>query len=53
VRAFKAIGSVSLLLGLVLMAAAVSLELAESVMARKEILEEIADLDEETRQLAC
>jgi len=53
IRAFKALGSVCLLFGLLLMAAAVSLEWIESVMARKESGEEIADLDEEARQLAC
>ena len=44
-------GTTGLGAGLFLMAVAVFLELVESVMARKELLDEIADLDEEARQL--
>ena len=47
IRAFKAVGTFGLAAGLLLIAAAVTLELVESYMARKEIWHEIADLDEE------
>jgi hypothetical protein len=47
---FKAIGSMSLLLGLLLIGSAVALELWESVLSRHEIGEEIADLDEPVKR---
>jgi hypothetical protein len=49
VRAFKAIGTIGLYVGLLLMSAAVTLELVESIMAREEIGDEVADLDDEAR----
>lgn len=52
VRTIRTVGTLGLFLGLLLMTAAVALELVESIMARKEIGEEVADLDEEARQLA-
>ena len=52
VRSIKAVGSVGLFVGLLLTAVAVAIELAESVMAREEISDEVADLDEEVRQLS-
>lgn len=53
IRAIKAVGSFGLFLGLLLIAAAVTLELVESWMSRKEIGHEVADLDEEARGLTC
>ncbi len=50
VRTIKAVGTVGLLVGLLLMAAAVTLELVESILARQEIWDEICDLDEEVRR---
>lgn len=50
VRAIKYVGTLGLLFGLLLMAAAVLLELIESIRARREIYEEVADLDEEAKQ---
>jgi|GEM_PF-2574421 len=52
VRAIKTVGSVGLLVGLLLIGAAVLLELIESVLARHEIADEIADLDDEAKRLA-
>ena len=52
VQWIRAMGTIGLGAGLVLMAVAVSLELVESVMARDELEVEIADLDEEARQLS-
>ncbi|WP_435018072.1 DUF2721 domain-containing protein [Tundrisphaera sp. TA3] len=52
VRAFKAVGTAGLALGLLLVAAAVTLELAESIMARKEILDEISDLDDDAKMVS-
>ncbi len=46
VRALKAVGSIGLFIGLVLMAAAVVLQITESVLARHEIGEEAGDLDD-------
>ncbi|HEX4607740.1 MAG TPA: DUF2721 domain-containing protein [Urbifossiella sp.] len=46
VVAFKAVGSVGLLIGLLLIGAGVALELWESVLARHEIRDELADLDD-------
>lgn len=51
IRTFKTVGTTGLAVGLLLIAVAVSLELAESIMARREILEEISDLDDEARSL--
>ena len=42
-----------LMVGLLLIGVAVFLNLMESIMARKEIGDEIADLDDEARQVAC
>jgi hypothetical protein len=50
VRAIKAVGTTGLFLGLLLIAAAVSLELIESFLARHEIEEEVADLDDEAKR---
>ncbi len=50
VRLFKGAGTLSLLLGLVLIGVAVFLELLESVMARGELYEEVADLDAPARR---
>jgi hypothetical protein len=50
VRALKTLGTVSLFAGLFLVGAAVSLELRETVLTRREIEEEIADLDDEAKQ---
>jgi hypothetical protein len=49
VEEFKAAGTIGLMSGLLLIGIAVSLVLLESVQARKEISDEIADLDEEAR----
>ena len=51
VRAIRAVGTFGLMAGLLLIAVAVFLELVESIVARKEIGDEIADLDDEARQL--
>lgn len=48
--AFKAIGSAGLLIGLILIGAAVTLELWESVLTRHEISSEVADLDHEAKK---
>lgn len=50
IRAYKAVGTTGLASGLVLMAIAVGFELSESILARKEILDEISDLDDEAKQ---
>ncbi len=50
VRAIKVVGTAGLLAGLLLMAAAVALELVESIMTRKELWYEIADLDDKVRE---
>jgi len=47
------VGTLGLFVGLMLNGAAVALELVESFMGRKEIGDEIADLDEEARQVTC
>ena len=52
VRPIKYVGTIGLGLGLVLNAAAVGLELAESIMARTEIWDEISDLDDEVRRIS-
>jgi uncharacterized membrane protein required for colicin V production len=49
VQAIKSVGTTGLFFGLLLIAAAVSLELIESVLARHEIEEEVADLDDEAK----
>ncbi len=49
VRPIKAVGTIGLLFGLLLIGAAVTLELVESILTRKEIWYEICDLDEETK----
>jgi hypothetical protein len=51
--AFKTAGTFSLMAGLLLIAVAVFLNLMESIMARQEIGDEIADLDDDARQLPC
>jgi len=48
-RAYKVIGTVGLFSGLVLIAAAVALGLVEIVLARHELGDEIADLDDHVR----
>jgi FtsH-binding integral membrane protein len=48
-RVIKTVGMTGLFLGLLLMAAAVSLDLIERFLARHEIEEEVADLDDEVR----
>ena len=50
VEELKTAGTIGLMAGLLLIGVAVSLVLFESIQARKEISEEIADLDEEARQ---
>ena len=50
VRTIKAVGTFGLAAGLLLIAAAVTLELVENFMARTEIWDEISDLDEEARR---
>ncbi len=50
---FKAGGTFGLMAGLLLIGVSVFLNLVESIMARTEIGDEIADLDEEARQVAC
>ena len=52
VRAIKAVGTAGLGAGILLIAAAVTLELIESYKARAEIWHEIRDLDEETTRWA-
>jgi hypothetical protein len=52
VVAFKAVGSIGLLAGLLLIGGGVTLELWESVLARHEIGEEVADLDEPAKKHA-
>lgn len=49
-RLNKIVGTASLLLGLLLMAVAVGLELLETIGARREINNEVADLDDAARQ---
>ncbi len=51
--AFRAGGTFGLMLGLLLIGIAVFMNLMESILARSEIGDEIADLDEEARQVAC
>ncbi len=46
-------GTFALFAGLVLIGVAVAIDLWESLLARKEIEYEIADLDDEARQLTC
>jgi hypothetical protein len=46
------VGTIALLAGLLLIGVAVAIDLAESILARKEIDYEIADLDDEARQIA-
>ena len=53
VVAFRTAGTGGLMGGLLLILIAVMLNLMESVMARTEIGDEIADLDDEARQTAC
>ena len=53
VVAFKNAGTFTLMAGLFLIAVAVFLNLMESVMARTEIGDEIADIDDEARQAQC
>lgn len=53
VVAFRTAGTWSLLGGLLLIGIAVLLNLIETIMARKEIGDEIADLDDEARQAKC
>lgn len=53
VVAFKTAGTFGLMVGLLLIAVAVFMNLMESILARKEIGDEIADLDEEARRSAC
>ena len=48
-RAYKAVGTIGLFGGLILMAGAVSLELAEILTARHELGDELADLDDHIR----
>lgn len=52
VQWIRAVGTIGLGAGIVLMAVAVSLELAELILTRDELEVEIADLDEEARQLS-
>lgn len=47
---FKAVGSIGLLLGLLLIGAGMTVELWESVLARHEIGSEVADLDEPSKK---
>lgn len=51
--ALRTTGTAGLMGGLILIAVAVLLNLIETVMARVEIGDEIADLDDEARQVAC
>lgn len=53
VVALRTAGTWGLMGGLLLIAIAVLLNLIETIMARKEIGDEIADLDDEARQLKC
>jgi hypothetical protein len=48
-RVIKTLGTAALLFGLVLIAAAVALEFVETVMAAKEIVDEVADLDDRAK----
>ena len=47
----RTVGTTALLAGLLLIGIAVAIDLTESIMARKEIEYEIADLDDEVRQM--
>jgi len=49
VRGIKVVGSFGLFAGLLFIAAAVCVELWESILARRELHEEVADLDEDAR----
>lgn len=49
----RTVGTAALLAGLLLIGIAVAIDLRESILARKEIDYEIADLDHEARQMAC
>lgn len=49
----KEIGLFCLVLGMCLIGGGVALELSESIVARHEIREELADLDEEARKCDC
>lgn len=49
-RTIQLLGTGSLIVGLMLVAAAVALEVVETVVARKEITNEIADLDEDAKR---
>lgn len=51
VVAIRTVGTAGLLVGLILIGIAVSIDLVESILSRKELEEEIADLDEEARGL--
>ena len=48
-RTIQFLGTASLVIGLLLVAGAVALEVVETVVARKEIANEIADLDDEAK----
>lgn len=50
-RTIQLLGTGTLIVGLLLVAAAVTLELVETVIARREITDEIADLDDEAKHL--
>lgn len=52
-RIVDRVGEVGLLLGLLMMAAGVLLELIENVLSRQEIGDEIADLDDDVKRRAC
>lgn len=52
VGAFKVVGSVGLLVGLILIGGAVVLEVWESILTRHEIASEVADLDHEAKKTA-
>jgi hypothetical protein len=49
-RDIKAVGTTGLYLGLLLIAAAMSLDLIESILASNGIEEEVADLDDEAKR---
>ena len=49
----RTVGTTALMAGLLLIGVAVGIDLRESIMARKEIEYEIADLDDEARQVTC
>lgn len=52
VVAIRTLGTAGLLAGLILIGVAVGIDMVESILSRKELEEEIADLDEEARGLA-